>query len=64
MKRPNFTDAHRYPHAYVPSKSTDIAATFRRARRQIEAEAQRQAEQDAAVAAEARRKVRRIKEAA
>lgn len=45
MKRPNFTDAHRFPHGYVPSKSTDIAATFRRARRQIEAEAQRQAEQ-------------------
>lgn len=65
MKRPRFTDSYRFPHGgYTPAVATNVPATFRRARRQIEAEAQHQAEQEAAVAAETRRKVRRTKEAA
>jgi len=64
MKRPNFTDVHRYPNGYVSSKHTDLAATFRRVRRQIEAEALRQSAQAAEAEAETRRKVRKIKEAA
>lgn len=36
MKKPNFTDTHRYPHGYVRSESTDIVKTWVAARRKLE----------------------------
>lgn len=36
MKRPNFTDKHRYPQGYVRSEATDIVKTWAAARRKLE----------------------------
>ena len=60
MKQPRYTDLHRYPHGYVKSGSTDVAATFRRVR----AEQQRAAEQAQRDAAEAQAKTVPMRRAA
>ncbi len=60
-KSPRFTDAHRFPVPYRDSKATDIAATFRRIRREqaaIELEAK---QKQAAADQEALSKVREIR---
>lgn len=38
MKRPNFTDKHRYPQGYVRSEATDIVKTWAAARRKLDQE--------------------------
>lgn len=43
MKKPNFTDQHRYPRGYTPSGSTDIAKTWAAARRLIQDNAEERA---------------------
>jgi len=57
--KPRFTDHHRFPPGgYVKASKTDVAATFRRIRREM-------AEQEKAEAeAEAMQKVRSIKKGA
>jgi len=55
--KPRFTDAHRYPHGYVPANKTDVAATHKRVRKQIAD----QARADAAVLTEQTQKVLTIK---
>lgn len=39
MKKPRYTDAHKYPHGY--SRVTDLAATFARVRRELQAQARK-----------------------
>jgi hypothetical protein len=54
--KPKFTDAHRYPHGYVPQRDSDVRKTFARERRRLKAleDAQKVADAEAAV------KVRKI----
>ena len=60
MKAPRWTDAHKYPQGYRKAANTDVAATFRRVRERIKA----QAEQAAKDEAERAEKLRPMKRAA
>jgi hypothetical protein len=57
MKKPRFTDDHKYPVPYSPAAATDITKTFARERKRLA----EQAEKEKAAQEEAQVKVRRMK---
>lgn len=41
MKKPRYTDGHRYPHGYTIHEATDVRKTFERVRREMKEKAER-----------------------
>jgi hypothetical protein len=58
MPKPKFTDEHRYPRGYT--HATDVAATFKRIRKQLAEEENKRKEIQAQIQAEQVSKVRAI----
>lgn len=54
MKTPRYTDSHKYPHGYVGSASTNVAATMKRKQRELDAEAAKRTADQAEVAEKVR----------